>query len=360
MKKIRILQIIQLVILVVIAIGLIVFLGRITKGKAAMNKEWRTSFSLDVDWENENDRPLKILKEETVNVEGIQKIELDFRSADIEVITTDEKVIKIVESSNRKLEEEQLFKVENEKGTLKVTGGKRIHDNLMFGFFIKSHKIQIYIPNNYGKELELTSASGDIIFLSDLIAENILVNQSSGDLQVEKSIQANHFKSFLSSGDIYIAHITCKEYDLNTSSGEMDINYLKGSGHMQAKSGDITIKELRDGEYNIQSSSGDVRLLNTEGCSGEINISSGDLEVDYTGITGETRLTSSSGGITLNLAKDINFEMEAVCTSGEIGGNIPIIYKDKREKSATAIVGSGPYAKLILRASSGDININQN
>jgi lia operon protein LiaG len=360
MKKIRMIQIIQLLILVVIAIGLIAFLGRIAKGKAAMGKEWGIGFALNVDWGNKNDRQLKLLKEETINVEGIQKIELDFRSTDIEVLSTNEKVIRIAESSNRALEERQLFQFDNEDGILKVRGGKGYDNNLMFGFFMHLHKIQIYIPQGYNKDLVLTTSSGDIIFLSDSIAENILINQSSGDLRVEKSIQTNTFKSFLSSGDMYIAHITCKEYDLKASSGDIDIDYLKGSGDMQAKSGDITIKELKDGEYDIQSSSGDVRLLNVEDCFGEINISSGDLEADYTGITGETKLISSSGDITLNLAKNISFEMEAVCMSGDIEGNLPIVYKDKREKSATATVGNGPYAKLLLKASSGDINVNQN
>ena len=355
MKKIKIIQIIELFILVIIAMGLIGFLTSVSKNSEL--KKDKTSVRFDFDFGSAEHKELKKCKEEQVSSSGIEKIEIDLGSCDLQVIATDEDVIKIVESSSKNLDESELFTLSNENGRLKVTKGN-LFKGFIFHFGMIGHKLQVFIPKKYIGNLSLSTGSGDITLDSDLELKDLIVNAGSGDLEINSSVKAQSFKSKLGSGHINAGHVECKDYALNTGSGDIEIESLKGSGRIEVSSGSIRVDELIGGEYDIESSSGDIIVNNIEGM-GEIHASSGDIEAAYKGINEYAKLDASSGEINVKLDKTISFEMDARCASGEVRGNVPMDYKDKDGKEAKAKVGDEPSAKLTFTTASGDITVNQ-
>lgn len=359
MKKIRMIQIIELIILVLVAVALISFLSHVSKNSTRRSNQIGSNFDFGFEWGNVGDGIVKKIKEEQVSSAGIDKIALDFDSADIEVSVTDEETIKIIESSSKPLRDKEVFNLVNKNGTLRVTKGQRMPRIFFFGFGGQQHKIELFIPKGYKGDLDINTSSGDIRALSELKLNNISMHQASGDLQIDYAVEVQSFSGDLASGDVDIKFLDCKEYTIHTASGDIDTDYLKGSGEIEASSGNIEIDELIGGQYNIHSSSGDIKLKGIAG-SGEISAASGDIEAEYAGIEAYASLNAASGDITLKLAENISLEMDAKCVSGDIEGNIDIDYKNKKGSEAAAIIGQGPYAKLKVNTMSGDITVNKN
>ena len=334
MKKTRMIQIIELILLAVIAIGLIAFLSRMSKN--TLHKEENTNFDFSF---NLGSSIGKMLKEEQVNSTGIEKIRLDFDSADIEVTATDEKVIRVIESSNKPLKKHELFTLTNQNGILEIIKGERITHIPFLNFGFQQHKIELFIPKSYRGDLDIVTSSGDISALSELKLNNITTQQASGDLQIDYPLEGRNFNSNLASGDVAIKHLECNKYTIGVASGDIDVDYLKGSGAIEASSGDITIGTLSGEKYSIDASSGDINLQGVSG-TGEVHANSGD--------------------ITVKLSENISLEMDAKCISGDIEGDIDIEYKNKKGSEATAAVGEAPYAKLTINTNSGDITVNKN
>ncbi|MDF2613026.1 MAG: hypothetical protein K0S71_812 [Clostridia bacterium] len=357
MKKIRIIQIIELTILILIAVGLISFLSYVSKNR--INQSDEISFDFNLDLGNIAERAAKKVKEEQIASTGINKIRLDFDNADIEVSVVDEEVIKVIESSDKPLKDKELFELENKNGILTITKGQRIPEIIFFRLGSSHHKVELFIPKSYRGDMIIQTSSGDISLLSEMELKEIATHQASGDLYLSYPVKAEKFISDLASGDINIENIECSEYALSTASGDIDIKYLRGSGDVEVSSGDITIDELIGEKYNIHSSSGDISLQNIAG-SGEISAASGEIEAVYTSIEDYTKLNAASGDITVKLAENISFQMDANCVSGDIQGNIDMNYKNKKQNEATATIGKEPYAMLTISSTSGDISVDQN
>ncbi|WP_070000847.1 DUF4097 family beta strand repeat-containing protein [Cellulosilyticum sp. I15G10I2] len=359
MKKIRILQIIELIILVIIAIGLISFLSSVSKKSMHENNNEGFSFNFDFDLSSGESKNLKVLKEEQVSGAGIQEIELKFNSTNIEIAITDDKTINIIESAVRKLNEDELFTLVNQNGKLIVEAGKRRQRFILFGAGFNRHKVKLLLPKTYTQDLKISTSSGDVKILSDLKLRDIDVNQASGDFRADYMITAQNFNGDLASGDIRMKYLESGKYALSTASGDITIDFIKGSGDIETRSGDIRFKELIGGKYNLSSASGDISLKNVYG-SGEIKTASGDIRAAYQEIQEYSKLSATSGDIDIALAEGISFEMEAKCISGEIQGTLDMDYKNRKASEAKAVIGQGPYATLTINTASGDITVNQN
>ena len=355
MKKVKILQLIELILLVMIAIGLISFLSYVSQRSLQEGGRKDFSFVSGLNLKHIKNAKLKIQKEEDIPIGNIQDITLDFSSADIEVIRSEETFMRIKESTSIQLKEEDLFTVVNQNGKLIVSGGRRNRSFILFGF--NQHKIELLLPAQYTGDLSLKTASGDIIVTDDLVVNKVTIRQSSGNFLAKKGIIAEEIETHLSSGNITIDTLECVAYHFNLSSGNLIINFLKGSGDIEARSGNISIKELLGKSYHIRSSSGNIRLSNVQG-SGKIKTSSGNIEAAYKKIEEYSELSASSGNIAIWLVPEMNLDIYAKCSSGDIKSDIALVYKNKKKSEATGLLGKPPYAKLKANTSSGDILIH--
>lgn len=125
---------------------------------------------------------------------------------------------------------------------------------------------------------EVSTASGDISGRS-VCVQSLICETASGDIDVQA--EAEKWQCNASSGDIVI-HSTgpCRKLDLNTASGDIQLN-LEKSGGLEADinlmSGDINI--FWEGKRHNGPGSGGFRLGGGS-CRASINSFSGDVEIN--------------------------------------------------------------------------------
>lgn len=261
-----------------------------------------------------------VQKDETVSLDGCNEIKIDFSSDDIIVRTTDESKMRVIEKSSKKLKENEKFTIKKENNTIKIEKDTININFNIFNFGSLNREIEIYIPKNYIKDLDIHLSSGDVIFDSDINLNDLKCVQSSGDFNAN-SINANKVLLKSSSGDIKAENLKIKSYNIKTSSGDIAINSLSGTG--------------------------------------EVLASSGDIKIEYKDISEYTKVIAQSGDIKLTMSKDLSFEFHGKCSSGDITSNFELNYENEDKNKANAKVGKGPYKKIDVNTSSGDIKILQ-
>lgn len=260
----------------------------------------------------------KIQKEESLILDNCDTIDLDLSSADLIVSSTDDTNLKVIQRSNKDLDDDHKFTVSKEGNSLFIKENKNISFSL-FNFY--NDQIEIYIPKSYAGNLTVNSSSGETKILSDMNLNNINITQSSGDLRDKNSINAKQVNLKLSSGDIDLTSLICNTYDIQLSSGDLDIDSLAGSG--------------------------------------DIHASSGDIKVTYKDIDKYSKVSANSGDIKIAVPRSLSFEFNGHCSSGDIDSSFPLNYNSKDKHDATAKIGNDPSITLDVNTSSGDINISQ-
>lgn len=266
------------------------------------------------------DPNIAVQKDESLEIKGVNKIIVDFSSSDIIVKATDEENMRIIQKSNKTLKDDEKFQVI--QGNNQITIEKRKFGNLSntwsFGNF--KEVIEIYLPKNYNSDLDIETSSGDINFDSDMILSNANFSASSGDIGSKYNLEVKDFNIETSSGDISIEALTSPTYKIKATSGDIKINSLSGSG--------------------------------------QVDTSSGDIKVEYKDIEEYSEVTATSGDVKITIQKGMSLEFKGKCSSGDINSNLDLNYKDEDHHEATAKIGDGPYKKINVNTSSGDISIS--
>lgn len=268
---------------------------------------------------NKNELQSKVQKEESISLDNCKDINLNFPSNDIEIYKADDDKLRIIERSSLELKDSEKFTVSKDTNTININGGTSRINFFIFGFGSLGEKIQVYIPVSYDKNLQIKSSSGDVSFDSDMALDSILCTQSSGDFNIRSTITSKKFTLKTSSGDIDIENLLAASYQINSTSGYINIKTLSGSGDVAA--------------------------------------SSGDIKINYNDISYYANISASSGDINLSIPSSLSFEFNGKCSSGEINSNFDMNYKNKNGNEAIAKVGDGPYKKISVKTNSGDIDI---
>lgn len=269
---------------------------------------------------NLKNESLTVQKKDSASIDEVNKININFASEYVDILSTDNSDIEVVQSSSRKLRENEKFTISKDGDAITIKNNK-FHFGFSFFSINSNEKIEVYIPKNYNKDLSVSLSSGDIDVNTDLVLNNVSYTQSSGDFNINGNITANEILLKSTSGDININELSAKSYDINQVSGNTEIKSLSGSGKIKGISGDLKIYYKDISDYS------------------DLNIISGDVKVF--------------------IPKDLSFQFDGECTSGDINSNFDINYKDKKGGSASAKVGDGPYKRISIDSTSGDIDINR-
>lgn len=258
-----------------------------------------------------------IQKDEQVSLDSCNNINLEFPSDDIILRVTDDAKLRVVQSASTKLPENQKFTISKDGDSILVNKREVIH---IFSFGCWNEKIEVYIPKSYSKNLNIRSSSGNVNFDSDMTLADLNCTLSSGNIHIYKNITANEVTLKASSGNINIQALGCSVYNVSTSSGNIDINSVSGSGGVFA--------------------------------------SSGNIKIDYKDIKDYSTAEAHSGNVRLTVPKELSFEFNGQCSSGDIDSNFDLSYKNKKGNQASGKVGDGPYKKINTRTTSGNIRIS--
>lgn len=310
-KDIKIFSFIKFISLAIIAISFILFYAVKIDSN---NTRTRTLNSII----NENSLlKLKTQKEEEYEIDKNKNIIIRFTNENINVMPTKESKIRIIEKCNKTLSEKEKFKVNEKDNELLI--GKENYKNKSF-LNNRYEIVEVYLPEKYSEDLVIEANSGNVTFDSLSNLKNVSCETTSGNISGEKLIANNDVKIEATSGNIKIDEIRSK-HEIETTSGNISIKSLFGSG-------------------NIESTSGCVDIV-------------------YNKLDNCSEIETTSGTVNVKMNKNINFQFEGNCSSGEIYSNFDFDYKNKKGNEAYIKTGKDPFIDLKVNTTSGDINITK-
>lgn len=260
----------------------------------------------------------KIQKQETVDVGNCSKINLlDYSASNIEIQTTEASKLKVVQTAYNKINDNEKFTIDKSGDEINIKCDANRRSFQLFNFKF-NEKIYLYIPKSYEKDLSIEGSSGNIKFLSAIKLNQLKCKGHSGNVESNYGIETNKASFDVSSGNIRFEKLKTNSYDIGSSSGNIQINSISGSGKVQ--------------------------------------VTSGNIKMQYDDVKEYSSVEASSGNIHLSVPEGLSFEFNGSCSSGNINSNFDI-NKDREAKTASAKVGNGPYKKIDAKVSSGNINI---
>lgn len=196
--------------------------------------------------------------------------------------------------------------------------------------------LEIYIPEEYGKNLSIKISSG-AVKMDSLDLTNFTLNTSSGKLEAEQ-LNAEKISINTSSGSLKIKRLVAKELEIKGLSAAINIDECTAKeARMATSSGSITLKNS-SGNLDLKGESGKVMVAYKEFEDQNINIE------------------TLSGSVTLELPSIAEFLIEAQTSSGKFQSDFPINTTGNTDKKKIGQIGM-KNNKILLQTSSGNINI---
>jgi len=244
----------------------------------------------------------------------IDTIEVDVSSAQVNMIPEDRDNIRAELSGKGKVS------MDKDGDTIKIDYKRGFFNGLQF--FNQTPKLNIYIPSDYSKSLELKIGSGYLAFEGPSDDEPISLDSLSIDM---------------SSGKVDLKNIKAKEFEHEGSSGLADIDTLTAeSASVRMSSGKAKIKDLK-GKLDAK-------------------ISSGLLDIQLSELTDPVELQASSGQIKLDLPDDADFMLNGKSSSGFIECDLPLRDKISEKGKVKGTFGTGKHP-IDVQVSSGHVKI---
>lgn len=247
----------------------------------------------------------------------IDMIEVNSSSVSTTIIPEDRKDVKAVYNGKEKLS------VLERGDTIVVFIKQKGFGWFNWSPFSEKKKLEIYIPENYDRNMNIRLGSGNLNFsgqskIKPVNLEELTVDIGSGNMNLQNLI-INRFEQNLASGNVMIDSVKTDTGFFGLSSGNLDIKHYTGAI--------------------------------------EADVSSGELDIQMDKLTDSVTIDVSSGEVGLDLPNDADFTLNGDVSSGDISSDLSLTSKELNKHSIKGKHGSGKY-KIDLDVSSGDIHIN--
>jgi lia operon protein LiaG len=193
-----------------------------------------------------------------------------------------------------------------------------------FGWFFFHNKatLNIYIPEDYDRNMDIDLGSGNLEFSGDSKSEPMKLRKLSLDL---------------GSGNVKLKNLEVKNFEYDGSSGDAEIHSMAvQSGSIDISSGSLVVKGYTGGL--------------------EADVSSGHLEAQLDELINSIDIEVSSGEVDLDLPDNAGFTLNGKAGSGDISCNFPLKDQETDKNKIKGTHGSGEH-KIDLNVSSGNINL---
>lgn len=258
----------------------------------------------------------RVVKEVTLTANEVNSIDLDWTSGNVEIFPSTDNTLRIVESSNRDLDENEKFQYTLENGRLNIEHGDW---NFKFSFLVfgsQSTSLKISLPSKQYEELKLKITSGR------MSVEDI--NTKTADFS-------------MTSGKIEVSRVTAAEMSLKLSSGRMEVENSTASNLVTNQTSGTLVAEGKFDEIKTQ-------------------LTSGKLELETSVLPRETSIKLTSGKAELKLPENNGFTLDYKKTSGSIKSDFISIGKDVKKGSVNYKSG-GP--QIHVDITSGSVSIEK-
>ncbi len=216
-------------------------------------------------------------KEEIVDINGLDSIVIDCKEDDITLRPADGDEIRIVQYSmvGRPRDASKL-RIDKAGSRLEIQRDSEWW-NSIFSLLNRRSRLEIYIPEAYNKKLTVNTVSGDLDLAGDWTLSELRVK--------------------LTSGDISVAGPTFETAHIETVSGDIQAEGVRGPHEILSTSGDIELSSA-GGASTLQTVSGDVYGRYAEiTADSKINTTSGDIEIELGGKMPNLLAKSTSGDV---------------------------------------------------------------
>lgn len=191
------------------------------------------------------------------------------------------------------------------------------------------------------------SISYEIVVPADT---RVTANTGSGKMRVERVHGPVKLQS--GSGDVAATGIG-GPVEAQTGSGAMDLNMIQGNVLAHAGSGHIKIEQAAS--VNAHTGSGGMEIVDMKGRL-RAEAGSGDVHVEGTP-TGDWKVETGSGNVTLRMAGGMGFELRAYTGSGTIRADLPVTISSSQSQHELngKVRGGGPL--IDVHTGSGNVQI---
>jgi hypothetical protein len=301
-----------------------------------------------------NAADLPLVNTQNLSLAGVETLSITYGADDVilRASQTGELVIKEYMQRDRS---QYYANVSRSAGTLNIKAGKRP----WFSWLWKGARMEIYLPLSFRENIRISNSSGTFSGEVDLLDYKTI------DISV-------------SSGSVFLNHLSAGTVSLRVASGELDIRSAGGDSFISVSSGRLQIDSLSGEDHRVRISSGLTSIEKVRGrvdghvSSGSLTVgdfsggggfelSSGNIKLDLKELLEDLRITVSSGNVTMTIPRDLAFNLDAVTRSGRI-----LVDEDRENTirvsgNSTVIrpVGPSPERTIYARTSSGSVRINR-
>jgi len=333
------LKIVQLVLWLVIIAFLVTVIIMFTFGKVSFPRFMN------------NEKQIELLHQ-SEKVNGITAISLDLSSTDVVITPSASNEINISYRGPESLKEKLDLTVTVNNGELSIVQNEA-HQFFFFNWNFTPKILEISLPQSYADNIDIENSSGNLSISGVYNLTSFKSQLTSGDVNLE-DIVCPDFSVGCTSGNITLGNIEAKNINITMTSGNLKASALTGDGNIGTISGDIRIDNLA-GNDQISMTSGNVTISSFSG-SGSASCSSGNIDITIAGSMGDFSAKTSSGNVDVTLEKGTSYVIEANCTSGDVTANFPMSFSDDKNH-ASGQFGESDQNHLNVRTTSGNIRL---
>jgi len=300
MSKTRIVTIICWIVSALALTGLLVWLvaGSVFGGWFG---NWNVPFGVNFGGSERLSGPFELDRSYDVQVGGIDSINIDWVSGNVDIRSHDGNDIIINEFAQRELRD-------NERLTYSVSGSTLQINFLERGVSFRrmpSKRVEVLVPYELSESINLlsvTTVSADVTIL-DINGHTLRGNTTSGALEA--------------TGDFILANI-------DTVSGRIGLTGVIYDADLDSVSGRITMTSTAQGaQVNSNSVSGRMEISG-DFSTVRLGTTSGRMDITSTATPGTFRSSSVSGDVTITLPADADISVRHSAVSGSFSSEIPV------------------------------------
>ncbi|HJN44413.1 MAG: hypothetical protein CL477_09545 [Acidobacteria bacterium] len=306
--------------------------------------------------------PVAAQSEQTWSFSGIDRIDLEGTSGDLEIRLADGNELELRLEQNVNPDGAFRGEVEQRGSTL------RIREEWGRGRNRGSVRWMLAVPASARPTIAMDTASGDVE--AESLNARFEIDTASGGFVLRGGGVLTGSGISTASGDIELSNVTVgDDVDMRTASGDIDFDGVTGGRGFEFKtsSGDVTVRNST-GIVEARSASGNVDIYASEfsGAS-SFSAASGNVTVELAAIPAqELELSSSSGNVelTAGFGSDFTLVMSKRQDRGRIRSPFAFTSEETYERNGqtydrkTVIRGSGG-PEIHLSTASGNVEVRE-
>ena len=260
---------------------------------------------------------------------------IDTDEADITMALAEDGEARVVAEETEKIK----YAVSVEEGTLRIclVDEKAWYDYI--NLFSTTPKMTVYLPSR--------------------IYDSLTIKESTGDIQIPKSVSFGCLDIEISTGDITLLANVMEQAKIKTSTGDISVeNQTAGALTLRTTTGDVTVKKVHClGNIDVSVRTGKTLMSGVTCQSLTSKGTTGDLQMQDVIAKGQFSIRRSTGDVTFDLcdAQELSVEM----TTGDVKGTLcsAKVFVVKSSTGDVDVPTSGDGGVCEITTTTGDIKI---